>query len=224
MDPDRRRSLIIALFYVAALAYSTWVIAPWVGSELSPRTSFVSELYAEGQPFARLFRLSDAFAGATLLAAMWLWRAPATPAWWRVGRWSIAGFGLSTMLDAIFPMSCTPTNDPVCEKRDAAFAVPLSHNIHNITTTLAGLFLLIASVALAMALAHHDRQVPETWVTWTLAILLLATSVWTMWEIVAFEYFALPGPDALGLAQRTQVFLAVLWLLYVPHHLKSIGK
>ncbi|MFN8107655.1 MAG: DUF998 domain-containing protein [Nocardioidaceae bacterium] len=224
MTPSRRRSLVIGCFYLAALTYSTWVIAPWVGSELSPRTSFVSELYAEGQPFAHLFRLSDAIAGVSLVAAMLLWRAPGTPAWWRVGRWSIAGFGLSTVLDATFPMSCTPSNDLACARRDAAFDVPLSHNIHNLTSTLAGVFLLVASIALAMALTRHDPLVPATWATWVLATLLLATSLWTMWEIITFEYLDLPGPDALGLAQRSQVFLTVLWLLYVPHHLKSISK
>jgi hypothetical protein len=215
------RSVIVALFHLSALTYSTWVIAPWLGSELSPLTSYVSELYADGQPFALLFRASDALAGTALLTAMLLWKPPRSPAWWRLGRWSIFGFGLFTILDAAFPMSCTPTADPVCEKLDAAFAVSLSHNIHNVTSTLAGVFLLAASIAVALALAKHDPLMPATWVTWTLAISLLATSLWTVWEIVAFEYIPLPEPDLLGLAQRIQILLAVLWLLYVPHHLRT---
>lgn len=221
MTDQQRRRVVIALFHISAVAYSTWVIAPWVGSTLSSRTSFVSELYSQGQPFAHLFRASDALAGAALMAAMWLWHPPRSPAWWRVGRWSVFGFGLSTILDAIFPMSCTPTADPICEQRDAAFQVPLSHNIHNLTSTLAGIFLLIASIALALAMTKHDPLVPETWVTWLMAILLLASSAWTLWELLVFEYLPLPSLDALGFAQRIEVFLAVLWLLYVPHLLKT---
>lgn len=219
-EPQRRRA-VIALFYLSAAAYSTWVIAPLVGSQLPWQTSFVSELYGEGQPFAHLFRASDALAGTALAIAMLIWAAPRTPAWWRVGRWSILGFGLATILDAIFPMSCTPSTDPICKQRDADFAVPLSHNIHNATSTLAGLFLLVAAVALALALTRHDPLLPETWVTWTLALGLLATSLWTMWEVLAAEYLPLPGPAALGWAQRIQVLLAVLWLLYVPHFLRT---
>ncbi|WP_029210926.1 DUF998 domain-containing protein [Arsenicicoccus bolidensis] len=73
MTSTPRTPLAIRVLAIgAALLYMMWVFSP---SQLSPRTSFVSELLVHDQPGSGLLRAADVAAGSLVtLAAVLAWR------------------------------------------------------------------------------------------------------------------------------------------------------
>lgn len=211
-----RRRLIIGLLSLAAVAYSLWLLAPLLGSNLSERTSYVSELYALGQPYSWLFRIGDITAGSAIVLAMLAWEPPRRPRWWTVTRWSALVFGLSTIVDASSPLPCAPLTEPECA---AATHGRWQDVLHTISSTIAGTALITAAVALGLAL-RHTRSRPVVQVAyWILVAGLSLTTVWTLWEVAAASGMV-TAFDALGIAQRVQVILAIGWLAMSAHLLR----
>lgn len=226
---------------VAAVTYSSWTLAGFTGSRLDPRTSYVSEVYALGEPWAVAFRAADAVAGLAALAAAW-WLRPTVPRGRRdsarpaglarlmrltrptlltlVAVLGLAVFGAATLGDAAAPLSCTPTHDPVCSAAETQGAVPLHHTLHAVTSSIASTGALASTVAAAaLTLTRRPRR-GVAWAYVALAAASLAATAWVLVEVAAIT----PGPsgtpllgrvglDALGWAQRLQTLLVAATLL-----------
>lgn len=205
----RARLVLIA----GAVFYSAWLIAPLLGSQLSPLTSYVSEVGAAGQPRAVLFRATDLLAGTCfVVGAALLWRA-ARPAS-RLALIALTGLvvlGASTMGDALMPLSCTPTADAACAAREAAGLVPLTHVGHVVTSGLAGFGGVIA--VLAWGALRRASGFDGARLALGVGVAFLVATTWTL--------AAMTVPDLyLGLAQRLQILTLTLWLtlLALPLH------
>lgn len=232
--------LIILLPLAAAVLYLTWLVEPLVGGGLDPVRSYVSELSADGQPWARAFRAGDALSGG--LISWWaISRARAASGALAIAGWvGLAVFGVATVADAAFPLSCTPTHDPACRADEAAGLVPLHHSLHTVTSVVAGFALALATVLLTAGqgrrspgvvrqrqAAAPDRPLvraragrlstrpSSAWTPMSLLVpacgYLLGTG-WTLWEVARLG----TDPNAqslVGAAQRLQVASAALWLL-----------
>ncbi|GAA1392192.1 DUF998 domain-containing protein [Luteococcus peritonei] len=212
-----------ALLVTAGLVYSTWLVELLLPTGLDPLSSYVSELGAEGQPHAWLFRSGDTVSGGLLMTAALvgsiLLREPSTPSAGQVS-WRrrltvperthrlllacLGLFGLSTFVDSIFPMSCTPTHDAACAARDAAGHVPWTHLVHQGSSVAAGLCFLAA----ALVLLWRHRRCAQAWLLHLLAALW---GVMTLGTVVV----TLPGVDAglMGLLQRTSLLACSAWLV-----------
>ncbi|KXO98273.1 DUF998 domain-containing protein [Tsukamurella pseudospumae] len=201
-----RRARLIVIG--GAVLYSTWLIASLLGSELSPLTSFVSEVGASGQPYAKLFRATDLLAGtAFVVAGALAWRA-ARPAPW-TARGALIGLlvlGAATMCDALMPLSCTPTADAACAAREAAGLVPFTHVGHAVSSGIAGFGGVVAVLGWALWRRGSGFDGARLPLGAGLAFLLA-----TAWTLVAMLEPAL----YLGLAQRAQILALTLWLVLV---------
>lgn len=204
------RKLTGLLLILGGLLYSVWLLEFVVHTNLSPATSYVSELGADGEPHSWLFRLGDTLAGlsvavAGLVALLARRRDAHTP---RGELWMyrlLTAFGLCTVVDASCPMSCVATRDPACAAREAAGDVPWTHLAHSVTSVLAGFTLWIAFLVLLWRRSHHGcwigrparRVLVGLFIAW-----MIATAV-----TMALHLPALPM-TFLGIVQRTELVLS----------------
>ncbi|MGW5862559.1 DUF998 domain-containing protein [Streptomyces sp. NPDC055239] len=211
----RAATAVPLLLALGAVAYSAWVLEPFLGTGLSPVSSYVSELAARDQPYSTLFRTTDLTAGLLILAGavgalLWLPRR-----WGTVVGWAgIALFGAATVVDSRLPMSCAPTADAVCEARERAGLVPGTHAAHVVSSSVAVTGALVGMVVLTLA-ARRYGAVPSLadplgLLLVLLVLLELAATTWTLAAIAAFD--AGYGTWAMGVGQRLQVLLIALWL------------
>ncbi|MET9328733.1 DUF998 domain-containing protein [Tsukamurella sp. NPDC003166] len=201
-----------------AVLYSAWLIAPVLGSELSPLTSFVSEVGASGQPSAKLFRATDLLAGtAVVVAAALAWRA-ARPAPW-AARGALLGLlvlGAATMCDALMPLSCTPTADAACAARELAGQVPFTHLGHAVSSGIAGFGGVVAVLGWARWRGTEGaggrspllRRFDGARLALGAGAAFLLATGWTLLAMLAPALY-------LGLAQRAQILALTLWLVLV---------
>lgn len=208
------------LLLVGAAAYAVWILSVWLRPDLSPLTSYVSELSAEDQSWSLLFRASDALAGSAIALAALLvlaragWRLrPEQVGWtWPLGWVALATFGVTTVLDALTPMACAVTHDSWCATRESAGALPLHHQLHTVTSVVANAALLVAALALARVMAR--RRPVVAWIGWGLVATIVIGTLWTLGEIIG-QRAHLPGPVLLGLAQRLTLSAAALFIGWV---------
>lgn len=225
----------VGLSVVAAVFFTVWLGARWINPGLDPITAYVSELAAQGQPFAHLFRTADAIAAVALVSACAIVIARhrrasrAAPAvrdrpdsmlvalrtgddtgrpWIRDVPFALlALFGLATLLDAFSPLSCTPTADLACRIADEAGTVPLPHRIHEVTSSIAGTFAAIAMMwTVWFTRGGHAPTLLRTAGTALAAVHLVALA-WSLVEIAQLSI----GVGVLGLAQRISLLALVCW-------------
>ncbi|WP_143605491.1 DUF998 domain-containing protein [Trueperella pyogenes] len=202
---------------VGALAYASVVTEAFLGYPLSPAFAYLSELSAIDQPSSPLVRSMDAIAG-TLFAAvgLFLWRTPDGSRWLnatptsRLPRFlpnvlrklnghalissGLILAGVTTVLDAIFPMDCAESL-ATCRDQLAAGA-SLSHHAHTVTSSLAGLGLIMVAVG--------------AFLTGSL-IVRLVSSVVVIAMICQLAIIASQLP--VGISQRVQVAASVILML-----------
>lgn len=205
---------------VAAVCYSSWLFG-WVANpEHKALTGYVSELAIPGEPFSLVFRGLDAATGiaitvASVIAIVALRRrgrdeAGAAPRRGDSGGWRITGpfvllivFGVATLFDAIVPLSCAPTSDLACTAAAKAGELPLSHTLHEVTSTAAG---AAASVAMAWWwLAQRRRGGRLVAFGTALVVVHLASLGLELADIAGV------GFGVLGATQRVSLLALALW-------------
>ncbi|WP_367048955.1 DUF998 domain-containing protein [Streptomyces sp. Je 1-332] len=211
--PGRARTgAVSALLALGALAYSTWLIEPFLSTGLSPLSSYVSELAARDQPYGTLFRTTDLTAGLLVLAGAvgalrWLPRRWGTAVGWA----GLALFGAATAVDSRLPLSCAPTADAACVARERAGLVPAAHAAHAVSSSVAVAGALVGMVALTLAARRHGSLLSRAYSSALLLTLLeLSATAWTLTAVAAFD--AGLGTWGLGVGQRLQVLLIAVWL------------
>ena len=220
-----------ALITVGAVFYSSFLIEIIAGYPLPPTRAFLSELAARNQATSPLLRTTDMIAGLCFTIAGLLAisprltprkHLPSSPSL-RHHRLSYAraymnlaehwreyvsiGFliaGIATILDSIFPMDCAESS-PSCASYIAAGAASISHHIHAVTSSFAGLgIMIIAGGAIAAWRKNHGRMaVILRWIAWGVVVTMLT-------QIMAL---ALGWP--IGIVQRLQVVLTVVMFIVV---------
>ncbi|MFD0553113.1 DUF998 domain-containing protein [Streptomyces rectiviolaceus] len=210
-----RAVAVSALLTLGAVSYSTWILELFLGTGLSPLSSYVSELAARDQPYGTLFRTTDLTAGLLVLAAavgalLWLPRRWSTVAGWA----GLALFGAATAVDSRLPLSCAPTADAACVARERAGLVPATHTAHVVSSSVAVTGALVGMVALTFAARRYGGYGVLPSLAGPVALLLvlleLAATAWTLAAVAAFD--AGHGTWALGVGQRLQVLLIAVWL------------
>nr|WP_237330599.1 DUF998 domain-containing protein [Streptomyces sp. BA2] len=197
---------------LGAVAYSTWILEAFLGTGLSPLSSYVSELAAQDQPYGTLFRTADLTAGLLILAGavgalLWLPRR-----WSTVVGWAGLGlFGAATAVDSRLPLSCAPTADAACVAREGAGLVPAAHEAHAVSSSVAVTGALVGMVALTLTARRYGFPPSLAGSLALLLVLLeLAATAWTLAAVAAFD--AGHGTWGLGVGQRLQVLLIAVWL------------
>lgn len=182
--------LAASAFIGAAVLSSAWVTGQLATPRVDRVHGYVGELAAHGQPWTRLFRISDALAGLVCLAGVAL--TPRVREEWP-GWLALAAAGLLTALAGLFPMDCAVLSDPAC------FPLSFAHRAHAAAAVLA-----FVAAAVAMAALSFRWRSPGAWLlTGLTAVAGALTAVAS-----AAGQFA-------GLAQRGLLTMVALWLVYV---------
>ncbi|MEU2003663.1 DUF998 domain-containing protein [Rhodococcus sp. NPDC019627] len=209
---SRGRVAVAALLIVGAVAYSSWLLEFVVDTEIDPLRGFASELAATDQRHGTLFRTGDLVAGCTVAVAgvLGLWRY--SQGWaTAIGWFALCVFGVATALDSRMPMSCAVTSDPLCAAREDSGQLPLSHELHAVTSTSASTGGVVSALAFALAACLYGWP---RWLTLTGAAVSAVVVVGTAWTLAAA---AIRGEHDLwlGLGQRVQLLAFSGWLIFV---------
>jgi pimeloyl-ACP methyl ester carboxylesterase len=182
--------LAASAFIAAAVLYCAWITGQFTTPAVDRAHGLVGELAARDQPWTRLFRVSDVLSGLACLAGVAM--VPRVEREWP-GWLALAAFGLLTVVGGVFPLDCAALSAPACAP------VSLSHHVHVVTGVLA-----VAAVLTAMVVLSGRWQSRVAWIVTGLTGLLTALSV-----------AAVAAGQLAGLAQRPQVTLIAVWLVYV---------
>ncbi|MCA2188484.1 alpha/beta fold hydrolase [Nonomuraea cavernae] len=171
---------------------SAWVTGQFTSPEVDRIAGHISELAARDQPWTRLFRSADALTGVACLAGVAL--VPRARREWP-GWLAFAVLGGLLIMSGVFPLDCAVLSDPACEHS----ALSWSHHIHAVVGVL-------ASVAVLAVMALFGLSW-RTWPAWLLTGLSLG--------VTGLAIIATATGYLTGLAQRAQVALLAVWLVYV---------
>lgn len=210
-------TLIGVLIIVAGVSYSSWILEFVLPLRLNPATSFLSELSTVGKPYRVLFQVADGVTGTPLIvAAVLAWiHWPRQSRLITTGWVALAVFGVSTIIDAVVPLTCVPK--PPHRRCVPPGMVPQLHSIHALTSTIAVNALYVAMVAFTLAAWRCSYL--RTLRTWGLAA-MLACATGTAWMLIADN---LTGDYALGIAQRLEVGAMSLWLVILGSVVARLG-
>ncbi|MFD7708010.1 DUF998 domain-containing protein [Streptomyces sp. NPDC059786] len=216
MTQDRPRRAVALLLTLGTLTYSAWALEAFLPTNLPPTSTYVSELAALDQPDGALFRTTDLIAGMLLSAAALTALRPRTALSPRTSRWETTGwsaltlFGAATAADSRLPMSCAPTMNALCARRERAGALPLTHQAHAASSMIAMCAALAALASLTYTFRHDaPSSALSRYGPW-LALLALAATAWTL---TAIAHTAQGDTAWLGTAQRLQLTILATWLL-----------
>lgn len=178
-----------------------WVI----GSPLSPARSYISELSVAGQPAYQAFRIGDLVAGfglTVLGGILLLWR-PSPPM--RLGSAALTIAAATAIIDALSPMTCTPSTDVWCWDGDHAAVSAQLSQLHTISGVIGFAAMVIAMAAFGTALRRQSetRRLGSTG--------LVVAAVGALLGCVQIG-MALTGSDWTGLFERIQVLTMTAYL------------
>ena len=213
------RKCVVGLLCLGGLGYADWILQFFLPIPASPVTSYVSELSADGQPFADVFRNTDMVTGAFIMMG-------AAGAWLLVRRWSpvwIALFllGVSNILEATTPMHCVITFAAGCTPPEPGSLLSTVVNPHAWVSVLqtVSCFSLIVFGTVALRRAGAG---PMRWRMLT-AVGALALFVSLIEGLFTVELLVHSSDSVLGMIQRTEVTFTALWLALAPGALLLLG-
>ena len=197
------------------LSYNTWVWIAAVNGHVWIMKGYLSELSASDQPNNLFFRLGDGLTAVLVaviaIAALRGWPASAAALgaggvvqrWWRSAAVFLLVFAVSTGLDAITAMDCSPTLSVACAAAEDAGTLSWAHYLHTFTSVGAQIGIVGSMVAASRAeraryLVARRSQLFVVTVIETVALVIMSI-------MLAAD---LPG---LGYPQAVMVLLASIW-------------
>src|SRR5581483_11616700 len=111
MRPEKIRRRYLMLWQLLLLCFgASWLWAPLLNSGLSDRLSLISDYETAHQPYAWLFRVSDAAAGLLVLGLAWMLRQRQQ----KIVSWLVIIVGISFVMDSLLPTTCFVTGN-ICQ-------------------------------------------------------------------------------------------------------------
>lgn len=216
------RRLAILLLLVGGLLYADWVVEFFLPIALSPSTSFISELSALDEPYHAVFRALDVAGGVIVMAGALFAFVASPKSRTFVITWSaLALFGLSNVLDAMTPLSCTITVQNSCTDQISRNPWNWVGDPHVYASTGEEAFFAIAVVATALAMRRSGASRFDRRFALTLGALTVLASVLS--GLLDVELTFLGRDDLLGLVQRAEVLLIACWIALVPGRLVMLA-
>jgi hypothetical protein len=198
---------------LAAVLANAYLLAGPLGSRLSAVNSLVSELEVPGQPTSTPLRLVDATTGLLIVifAVGLLLRLP-RQARNTVGVLFLALFGIATVADTAYPMTCTPSTDPSC-RRIVDNLSPLAqlHHPHTICSVIA-----VFSVVMAMLLLSRAPAV-RAWSPWLGPASAGAGILVSTFNVAELPLIALGR--WVGVLERGYLLLTSVWIVMLAGYL-----
>lgn len=201
--PNRRLGRCLGAAVI--VCYNSWVLA-FLGPHSRPLAGYTSELAADDQPAAWVFRTGDLVAAVLMLVI-----AGRGALGWRrhLGRWTgtvvlaVALAGIATVADVIWTMPCSPTFGSACSAAEGTAPLRAEFLAHSLTSSVVTIAVLVSMSAAALA-----GRGPRRWAPLGLALLVVASSVGS-WLI---EMFAGTGQ---GYVQIFAIVAASVWIAWL---------
>ncbi|GHF18756.1 hypothetical protein GCM10017786_60640 [Amycolatopsis deserti] len=196
----------------AACGNSVFVLAGPLGSTLSAKASYVSELEVGGEPASGLFRAFDIATGAMIIAvALTLPTALSARLAVRVVSVSLCGAGIASIFDALNPMPCAPSVDLRCRSYEetANLVVQLQQG-HTVSSVLGELAMFAAMSALAVVTWRGTNR--------RLARIAVGLGMGFAVSGLATVTLTLVGSQDVGAVERAQVAVESAWLALLAVH------
>ncbi|MGO2289255.1 MAG: DUF998 domain-containing protein [Lactococcus cremoris] len=192
----RKSNYLVALATCAALLYNAWILAFWLNPSVV-NSSLLSGLSALNQPYHQLFTLTDILSGSFcfLLALGIFMTNKKEDKRLLMILTSIAGFGITTALAALFPYADLTHSEGIPN--------PLREPklfIHDGLSVLALLFILFGVVISLLVYRNFF-----------LLILVITFVITTLLSFVAGAIPQLVGP----LGQQINALLGGIWLVFI---------
>ncbi|WP_283139043.1 alpha/beta fold hydrolase [Rhizohabitans arisaemae] len=203
------------LAVLAAIAYSSWVAEEALNARLNSARSYVSELFANDQPYSSFFATADLLAGTlaavvAVMALRRLRRRPAATAGWA----GLTLFGTMTAVDATFAsMDCAVSLSTHCALLERAGRLSLGHQAHAVTSSLATAGGLVCMFALTLAAIRYG---------WWPVVRRFGPALCLIQAAVSAIVFVLIFTGGwIGAFQRVQVGIFAFWLLLIAIALRA---
>jgi uncharacterized protein DUF998 len=203
--------------YAGAVLYCSFLLAGVLGSRLSAVDSLASELEVPGQPGSGLLRLTGTVSGLVIpvfAAALWYRLPRDRPA--ALGCLFLAVAGACAVLDARYPMPCTPSTDRSCRRRvEQVSLLAQVHHPHAMSGSV-GIF----AVVMAMLWLGRARGV-RAWSSWLAAASLVCAVLLSAAGLL--ELALLYSGHGAGLVERGYLLLVAAWLAALAGYLLRDG-
>jgi len=217
-----RRSLLTARRWVAvagaaagAVLYSNWLLEIVFTRRLPNPHEWISELAALDQPYGEWFRCGDrAAAIICLIAAAAALVGARGGRWSRIGWWLVGVFAVATALDStVCNMVCAPSSNAACAAREASGAVPIGHQLHLFTSSIAVVASILSMIFFVVADSVESTPASVRRVGRYMLAAVMTTQIWTGIEFAIDKGNASSGQ--VGLAEQTELIATTGWLIYV---------
>lgn len=199
---------------IGAVLYSNWLLELVFTRTLPDPDLYISELSATDQPYGEWFRCCDRAAAVVLVVAVAAALIGARGGrWTKGGWWAVGVFAVATALDStVWTLVCAPSSNAACAAREASGAVPLSHQLHWLSSGMA----VAAAIASLLAFAIADFREGASAPIRRAGVFMLAALVGTaMWTGVAIIIDRTDVVGMVGVAQRAELAAFAGWLIYV---------
>jgi hypothetical protein len=217
-----RRSLVTARRWVAvagaaagAVLYSNWLLEIVFTRRLPNPHEWISELAALDQPHGEWFRGGDrATAIICLIAAAAALVGARGGRWSRIGWWLVGVFAVATALDStVCNMVCAPSSDAACAAREASGAVPIGHQLHLLSSSIAVVASILSMIFFVVADSVEPTPASVRRVGRYMLAAVMTTQIWTGIDFAIDRGNASSGQ--VGLAEQAELIATTGWLIYV---------
>jgi len=217
-----RRSLLTARHWVAvagaaagAVLYSNWLLEIVFTRRLPDPHEWISELAALDQPYGEWFRVGDrATAIICLIATAAALVGARGSRWSRIGWWMVGVFAVATALDStVWNMVCAPSSNAACAAREASGAVPIGHQLHLLTSSIAVVASILSMIFFVVADSVEPTPASVRRVGRYMLAAVMTTQIWTGIEFAIDKGNASSGQ--VGLAEQAELIATAGWLIYV---------
>ena len=222
MPTRERRSLLTARGWVAvagaaagAVLYSNWLLEIVFTRRLPNPHEWISELAALDQPHGEWFRCGDrATAIICLIAAAAALVGARGSRWSRIGWWLVGVFAVATALDStVCNMVCAPSSNAACAAREASGAVPIGHQLHLFTSSIAVVASILSMIFFVVADSVEPTPASVRRVGRYMLAAVMTAQIWTGIEFAIDKGNASSGQ--VGLAEQAELIATTGWLIYV---------
>ena len=210
-----RRRVAVAGAAAGAVLYSNWLLEIVFTRRLPNPHEWISELAALDQPHGEWFRCGDrATAIICLIAAAAALVGARGSRWSRIGWWLVGVFAVATALDStVCNMVCAPSSNAACAAREASGAVPIGHQLHLFTSSIAVVASILSMIFFVVADSVEPTPASVRRVGRYMLAAVMTAQIWTGIEFAIDKGNASSGH--VGLAEQAELIATTGWLIYV---------
>ena len=204
------------ILVLAVATFNNWVISLFFHNSLILHGGEISELSVTGQPHALLFRSLDVISGILFVffATLILFKTINKTKKYSVLIVTTVALGISNMLDALFPLRCSATNNPSCiiniNLNPSHFVFP-SHGYSSVLIALCLLILPLFGFFIAKSIKSQQFKVISL-VTFVANVLI---NLIVIYQYIINHTYRVPsiGIVSVDIQNCLPIFLLGVWFI-----------